>query len=269
MITIIFIICIILYIVFRNRNEKFTTANSNIPKIIHLCYKTKNIPNFIIKNWTKLNPDYKVILYDNNDCIDFLYKHFGQKHVDIFNYIEDGPIKADFWRVCILYIYGGVYCDIDVEPLVPIESFMEKNIDFLTCISMTKDQMNPHLIITYPGNIILKQSIDRYIEMFDTKYNYSYWRWSIVYVMSDILYTFFGEYINTEGIYTQGMKIQLIKEIYKNRLEDVYCVYKNKRILNNRYADYDSINHIFDKNKDKNTSIIIKLFNKFKKLIKM
>ena len=50
--------------------------NPSIPKVIYLCYKTKNIPSYIIPNLKKLYPDYEIKLYDNNDCINFLKEHF-------------------------------------------------------------------------------------------------------------------------------------------------------------------------------------------------
>ncbi len=40
----------------------------------------------MIKNYTKLNPDYKIKLYDNDDCINFLNDKYSQKYVDIFNF---------------------------------------------------------------------------------------------------------------------------------------------------------------------------------------
>ena len=53
----------------------------------------------MIPNWKKLNPDYEIKLYDNQDCIDFLEKEFGSEYVDTFNYIKDGPIKQTFGDV--------------------------------------------------------------------------------------------------------------------------------------------------------------------------
>lgn len=46
--------------------------NQNIPKVIYLTYKTKNIPSFVIDKFKKIYPEYEIKLYDNNDCIDFL-----------------------------------------------------------------------------------------------------------------------------------------------------------------------------------------------------
>ena len=182
------------------------------------------------------------------DCINFLDSYYGQKYVDIFNYIIDGPIKADFWRVCILYKFGGVYCDIDVEPLVPIDSIIEPDVHFLTCISMTINKMNPHIIISYPNNNILKECINTYINYYDKKLVYRYHDWSIIDVMTPIIYKKFNKHINMDNIYIDenGHKYQFIKEHFKIKLNDIYCVYNNKRILNNRYSNYNPSTHEFN-----------------------
>ena len=106
------------------------------------------------------NADYNFILYDDDDCRNFLKEKYGQEHVNLFNFLRDGAIKADFWRICILYMYGGVYVDVDIRPHVPIKDFMEYGTTFLTCGSISENKVNPHLIITHPGNIILKKCID-------------------------------------------------------------------------------------------------------------
>jgi mannosyltransferase OCH1-like enzyme len=225
--------------------------DSDVPKIIHLCYKTKNIPDYIIPNWKKLNPDYDIILYDNDDCRKFLLDNFEQKAVDIFNYIKDGPIKADFFRVCVLYKVGGVYSDIDCKLLVPIDNFLEKDVTFLTCTSANNiNEINSQFIICPKEHFILKACIDKYYEIYDNKINYSYWGWSIVFIMARIIAKIFKKYINDEGIFydNHNNKYQFIKEYYPNNFiysSDVYCSYKNIKILNNRYNSYDSINHIF------------------------
>ena len=154
MLKIILIIILILIIIFillncKSNKQHFTDY---IPKTIYLSYKNKNIPDYIIPTWKKLNPDYDVRLYDNDDCIVFLKTYYKDPiYVDIFNYIKDGPIKADYWRVCLLNKFGGVYSDIDVKPIVPINEFMEEDVTFLTCLShhtLFKNNVNPHLIIS-------------------------------------------------------------------------------------------------------------------------
>ena len=42
--------------------------------------------------------------------------------------------KADLWRLCKLYINGGVYADVDLVPHINIDA-LDKNITFYSCLS--------------------------------------------------------------------------------------------------------------------------------------
>ena len=100
---IILLIIVLIYITLLiNNKERFNLYKNIIPKKIFLSYKTKNIPDNVIKHLQKLNEDYEIHLYDNDDCRQFIKDNYTQLHVDIFNFLEDGPIKADFWRLYIL-----------------------------------------------------------------------------------------------------------------------------------------------------------------------
>ena len=87
-----------------------------IPKIIYMCHKVLDKIEIYSKNWKNLNPEYEIKLYDDELCKKFLLDEYSQLHLDIFNFLKDGPIKADFWRICILNKYGGLYIDADIEP---------------------------------------------------------------------------------------------------------------------------------------------------------
>ena len=188
--------------------------------------------------------------------MEFLKTEYGPEYVDIFNYIKDGPIKADFWRVCILYKYGGIYSDIDIEPLVNIEKIMQNNTTFITCLSALSKNVNPHFIVTEPKHKVLKMCIDKYLEMYRDKKKYTYWGWSIVYIMKEVLYEIFGEYNTKDGIYydNDNNKYQFLKEVVplpksifdlkglwlrlNNTGREMFCKYNNILVLNNKYDGY-------------------------------
>ncbi len=245
--TIITLILILLLINSKTFQENFTSENT-IPKIIYLCYKTKNIPDYIIPTWEKLNPDYEIKLFDNNDCREFLQKNYGQKHLEVFDFLRDGPIKADFWRCCMIYKYGGVYCDIDVKPLKPINSFLEKDTDFLTVRSGGGiDYVTPELIISKPQNELLKMCIDNYLKWKGENVKYGYWKYSIVKIMGTNIEKLIPEIKNNKNTYfINDKKYQLVNEIRnkKDRYDD-YVEYNDEIILLNRYPDYDAKKHKF------------------------
>jgi mannosyltransferase OCH1-like enzyme len=214
-----------------------------IPKVIYMCHKNLDKIKIYSQNWEKLNPDYEIKLYDDELCKSFLLEEYSQLHLDIFNFIKDGPIKADFWRLCIINKFGGLYVDADIKPLVPLDKYIEPDDDFVTCISCNFNkkylswQLNPHFILSNKNNKILQDCIDRYIELYNSKKRYNYWVWSICKLM------------RIEGItkkesqilYLNGIKFKFIFEKdYDN------CEYNNEIVFNNRYNEYNKKTHNFN-----------------------
>ena len=216
------------------------------PNVIYFCDKTINtLSSQQADLWKRLNPNYEIKLYDNQQCRTFLLETYGELYVNIFDFLKDGPIKADFWRICILYTYGGVYSDIDNIPIIAINDFIEEGIDFLTCSAyMGEMAFNPNFIISNKDNIILKKCIEWYIDKYKNNHEYSYWEWSIMKTFTDVLKL--DNYNRDEGIYNlDNIKIQIIKECPGNDHYDAHNVYKEKIIFNNSSDKWAHENHCF------------------------
>ena len=214
------------------------------PKVIYFCNKTLDKMEEYSNNWKRLNPEYQIKLYDDGMCKRFLLKRFGKLHYEIFSFLRDGPIRADFWRICVLYFYGGVYCDIDNEPLMSIDSFLEPGVDFVTCSSYWRYNFNPNFIISNRENPILKKCIDWYIAMYTHQVTYDYWTYSIMNCFTQTLSL--PDYKKEPGIYSlDNLKVQIIKECSGKNHYDAHNVYKDIRIFNNRYSTWDFDNHKF------------------------
>ena len=206
----------------------------NFNKIIHIT--NKNIDEKLIKikqQWEQLNPDYKIELYDDERCLIFLEKYFGKKYCDIFNFIEHGQIKADFFRVCILYVYGGIYADADIEPYVSLKEFVPDDIEFMTCISynyntyQTYFSYNPHFIVSKKYNFKILEIISKYEILYNnrTKVKYDYWKWSICSLFTDIHK--FEIQLDTENTFIINNKkyaflIEEIKILSNNKIFNFY-----------------------------------------------
>ena len=89
--------------------------NSIIPLDIYQTWFTKNLPVKMKERVELLkaqNPKFKHHLFDDNDCREFIKKYFKPDVLEAYDNLIPGAYKADLWRLCILFINGGIYIDI-------------------------------------------------------------------------------------------------------------------------------------------------------------
>ena len=201
-----------------------------------MCHKNLDKIQIYSQNWKRLNPEYEIQLYDDKLCREFLFKEYSQLHLDVFNFIKDGPIKADFWRCCIVNKYGGLYVDADIEPLVPLRYYIKDDDYFVTCFSqrICKTQINPHFLMCKKNNKLLQYCIQTYLQYYLHKKPYDYWGWSICRIMK---FNFIKE--RKSGVYIFNKK--KFKFLYEKNPND--CEFKGMLVLHNRYSTYK--NHHF------------------------
>lgn len=98
--------------------ETSTTQNEN-NKIPHILYKTgpfkeDEIPDDTLRaiNASAQNLGAKVVYFTDEQCREFIVKHFNKAVLRAYDILKPGAYKADLWRYCVLYINGGIYSDI-------------------------------------------------------------------------------------------------------------------------------------------------------------
>jgi len=111
----------------------------------------KSIPDKVISRWQDLNPNFTIDCSLDADCIQFLETYFSPYIASLFQTIHPGSHKADLWRLCKLYIYGGVYADVDLVPYLDIES-LDKSITFYSCLSSLSNSIFQAFIVVTPKN---------------------------------------------------------------------------------------------------------------------
>jgi len=112
---------------------------SKIPKKIFQTWETKHIsPEFqqLIDQWKILNPDYEYCFYDKNDRELFIKDNFDERVYNAYCKIIPGAFKADLWRYCVLYKYGGIYVDIDTLCLGKIDNFLTDETELMLLIDL-------------------------------------------------------------------------------------------------------------------------------------
>ena len=95
-----------------------------IPKIIHYCWVGGNpLPKSAqkcIKSWKKYCPDYEIIEW-NESNYDFRQNQYMKEAYEA----KKWGFVPDYARLDIVYRYGGIYLDTDVELVKPLDDLLQ------------------------------------------------------------------------------------------------------------------------------------------------
>lgn len=94
-----------------------------IPKIIHQTWKTNQVPDEWKTSpvmWKKLHPDWTYKLWTDEDNLNFIKKKYPW-YLKTYLSFPYNIQRADAIRYCILYEYGGLYSDLDIEPIKKLD----------------------------------------------------------------------------------------------------------------------------------------------------
>ena len=78
----------------------------------------------LINKWKLSNPDFEHRYY-SSDRLSFIKENFEEKVYRAYCRIIKA-YKADLWRYCILYNYGGFYVDIDTLAIGSLKPLLKK-----------------------------------------------------------------------------------------------------------------------------------------------
>ena len=76
--------------------------------------------------WKNLNPDWEY-RYCDAEARKIHVKEYSDELYYYYEYLS--PInRADIWRLCVLYTYGGLYTDMDSVCVIPLDDVFKNNI---------------------------------------------------------------------------------------------------------------------------------------------
>ena len=135
---------LITYNQFVKKYNKVNIFVEEIPKIIFRTGKwtIEEIPNVVMevyKETIRLNPGYKFVYFDNNDCYNFI-KDFNPSYLLHYNKLIPTAYKADLFRYLLLYKYGGCYGDMTQEIYIPYDKLCD-GFDRVFCRDSLSDKL--------------------------------------------------------------------------------------------------------------------------------
>jgi len=103
--------------------EQETMHKQNIPKRIFQTHKSiqyiQSKPKLqnALNSWRRFVPDFAYHFYTDEMCEEFMLtemvEEFGEEIIDAYSRVPLAVMKADLWRYCVIYKYGGIYADAD------------------------------------------------------------------------------------------------------------------------------------------------------------
>ena len=201
--------------------------NSIIPLDIYQTWFTKILPPKMkerVELLKRQNPIFKHHLFDDNDCREFIKTYFKHDVLEAYDKLIPGAYKADLWRLCVLFINGGIYMDIK---FCCTNGF--RLIELTETEHFTKDRpinsMYNALMACKKGNIFLYKSIRQIVE--NVKNNY------------------YGDHpLSPTGPIMLGSVIMKNKLIInydmKHYEKGGYIIYKNTFVISTEYPEYNT-----------------------------
>lgn len=137
-----------------------------IPKTIHYCWFGRNpLPEFAIKcinSWRKFFPDYEIKEWNEDNFNVNIIPYTAEAYS-----VKKYAFVSDYARFWILYKYGGLYFDTDVEVVKQMDDIVERG-PFMGIEVAAKGTnlpaINPGLgLSASPGLDLYKEIIDYYL----------------------------------------------------------------------------------------------------------
>lgn len=249
------------------KKSMFTLSSGEyIPKIVHCTYyDLEKIPKHVILNLQNKTKGYQLNIYNDNDCKNII-KKINPTFPQLFEQLKSGAHKADLFRYCVLYLYGGIYLDIKSNLVKNLSEIIDHSkqktlytvlmlnrpkehfeFKFIRKIRMSLDISNGKIyqgfIATYPGNKIFIDLINHFEQSIPPpNYHFTVSRFYDLIRLQTKYRLHEGKQL-TKDYGTIILFTEINKEISKNEKPDYMgcfykIFYKNKLFLHTRYNDF-------------------------------
>jgi len=166
------------YTQFKEDSKNWVYTAGGIPKII-IKTSWQSINNLpvdladVLKQNQEINKDYELYYFSDSD-VDSFMSDYSQEVYTHYKKLVPGAFKADYFRVCILEKYGGVYSDIGHTFLVSLDKILlDYNMVLVKDIPFLDNLYNGifnAFMCTVPNNPFFKEVVNKITQ--NIKINY-------------------------------------------------------------------------------------------------
>ena len=148
--------------------EREANASVTVPKVVwQACWNRCNssaIPRYVEKNWAEHGSDFTRTVSDLADMSRLVRRYYESPVVSLFDRLAARLMvhTSDIWRLAALYLFGGVYFDVEVRLVRPLREVITRERAWSSIGGGYT--INNAYLATPPGNPLFAQLLERAAE---------------------------------------------------------------------------------------------------------
>lgn len=190
-----------------------------------------------VESFYKFNPTYEIMFFNNEQQEEFIKTHYFEYYANFLK-LPKFIQKSDFFRLAAIHYYGGIYCDIDIECVKPLDNLLDKTLFYVVEEEISLErfkrekQKGRYYGFDYTGSSYMRYG--NYA--FGAKKNHWFIKTHMDDIMSEIDWIISSEAaVNTEEyeywIYNTTATDRTSREIYIHQPKDLFTVkYPNQKV---------------------------------------
>jgi mannosyltransferase OCH1-like enzyme len=134
-----------------------------IPNVVHMIWKTHELPaaaRGLAEEWVREEPHYTYKITDDAEC-EALTHEFPTLRPRYAN-LKMNVMKADICRLLVIYKYGGIYRDLDVQHVKPLREWFNHSLPVV--YGYEDEHLCQWFFAAHAGNACIRKVIDHVTE---------------------------------------------------------------------------------------------------------
>jgi len=146
-------------------------SSRQIPRILHQVWDFDKVPQRYdnwIRTWKIVNPKWEYWFWTMEDVRQLISQHY-KEHLVLYDNYESAIFRADVMRYFVLHRYGGVYADLDMDALRPLDNW---TVNYNCVLSeesyehtfIVHEKLNTNVVNGFfmcrPGHSLMKRAIE-------------------------------------------------------------------------------------------------------------
>lgn len=143
-----------------------------IPKILWQTYKSSDPPvaaAACMASWRKCNHNHEFIYMGDLECEAFMEQWFEREFFEMYCALPVGVMKADVWRVAVVYVHGGIYADIDTECRAPVEDWIGSSSTLVAAVENDTGALGNFVFAATPRHPALYRVLQTFVELYHSE----------------------------------------------------------------------------------------------------